>query len=449
MNINAGIVDQYVRRIVTTYPEELVERGVKNDDRLRSNAFCLLCVKTLLALDEEQALQCLTDGGQDGGVDAIHHGEIVEGEFVVTLFQAKYSQDLDGRSGFKSEGILKLIATIEAIFDPEKTLEGMKDIEPAVAEIRSLIRDGALPQVRAVLCNNGVRWSEDAEMRIGQSGLMATKQVSFEHLNQDRLLVLLKPPIRIDENIQLAGKAVVDSFNFRRVLIGKVPVEQIRSLVGKHGELLFDKNIRRYLGWSNRVNSGIIQTLRSEVDRHNFYFYHNGITLICSKFSYNALQSENWVVKAADLQIINGGQTCQSIDHVLTEAEEIDFGQTSILVRLYELDSDDKNLVSRITNATNSQSPIELRDLRSNDDVQRRLETDLEQLGFDYKSKRDNAPTTSRTIPSSVAAEAVLAVWRRKPHLAKFNTTRLFDQFYDEIFTPHLTGAQTILAVLL
>ena len=449
MDTKAAIIDQYVRRIAEVYPLELTERGVDTDDRRRSNAFCLLCVKTLLAMDEDQALQCLTDGEQDGGVDAISYGEVVEGEFVVTLFQAKYDNKLEGKKGFESEPIVKLIATINAIFDPGASLGGMKDIEPIVEEIRSMIRDGAIPQVRAVLCNNGVRWSDDADMRIRQSGLTSSAQVSFEHLNHDRLLDLLKAPVKIVENIQLDGKAVVDSFNFRRVLIGKVKVDQIRSLVAKHGDLLFDKNIRRYLGRTNRVNSGMIQTLQAESDRQNFYFYNNGITMVCSKLGYNALQNENWMIKATDLQIINGGQTCQSIHHALSEPVDSDFGQAFVLIRLYELDSDDEDIIHRITNATNSRSPIELRDLRSNDEVQKRLEIDLQPLGYEYKSKRDNFISTSTSIPSSVAAEAVLAVWRLKPHLAKFATTKLFDQFSHDIFRPDLTGAQVVLAVLL
>ena len=348
-----------------------------------------------------------------------------------------------------SDSIVKLINTIKAIFDPNISLVGMEDIRPPVAEIRSMIRNGALPQIRAILCNNGQHWEQDAEMRIEQSGLRSSGQVSFEHLNHVRLLDLLKPQAKIDEILHLNGVAVVDSFNFRRVLLGKVPVRQIQTLVAKHGDLLFDQNIRRYLGWRNRVDSGMIQTLAEGEDRPNFYFYNNGITIICNKFSYNALQSKDWSVKVSDMQIINGGQTCQSIAHAVADHADEDFSQSFVLVRLYELDENDKSLVYRITSATNSQSPIELRDLRSNDVEQKRLKTDLEFLGYDYKSKRDNTSATPRTIPSTVAAEAVLAIWRRKPHTAEFATTKLFDQFYQEIFTTDLTGAQVALAVLL
>jgi ABC-type branched-subunit amino acid transport system ATPase component len=45
-----------------------------------------------------------------------------------------------------------------------------------------------------------------------------------------------------------------------------------------------------------------------------------------------------------------------------------------VLLRLYQLPSDNEDLVQKITFATNSQNPVDLRDLRANDEVQRRLE---------------------------------------------------------------------------
>ncbi len=40
-------------------------------------------------------------------------------------------------------------------------------------------------------------------------------------------------------------------------------------------------------------------------------------------------------------------------------------------------------------------------------------------LGYAYKRKRDNT-LSIHAIPSTVAAEAVFAVWRERPHLAKY-----------------------------
>jgi hypothetical protein len=449
VDVHAGLVDSQVRKAVDDHGAVLAERGRDTDERRRSNAFCLLCVRGLLGLDEEQALDCLTDGFQDGGVDAIHYGEVIDGEFVVTLFQAKYDNKLEGNCSFDTEAALKLILTIQAIFDPDVSLSGMNDIAPDVEGIRSLIREGGIPQVRAVLCNNGRKWEADAQARMDLSGLADSGQVAFEHLNHKRLLDLMKKPIEIEDTLHLDGTALVESFNFQRVLIGKVCVRHIEQLVERHSDLLFEKNIRRYLGWNNRVNQGMYATLMNTAERQNFYFYNNGVTMICHKFSHNALQAGNWAVKVSGLQIINGGQTCKTIHHWLSRKPAEDFSQAYVLIRLYELDIANASLAYRITGTTNSQSPIELRDLRSNDDEQTRLASDLELLGYEYKSKRDSAPSGTKTIPSSVAAEAVLAIWRRRPHQAKFASSKLFDQFYKDIFTKNLTGAQVVLAAFI
>lgn len=100
----AGIVEQWVRRVVDEYGSRLAQRGVDTLDRRKSNAFCALCVATLLDLDEAKAVDCLTDGGEDGGVDAIHVGETLHDSFTVWLFQSKYHRDLNGTRRAHNDG---------------------------------------------------------------------------------------------------------------------------------------------------------------------------------------------------------------------------------------------------------------------------------------------------------------------------------------------------------
>jgi len=262
---------------------------------------------------------------------------------------------------------------------------------------------------------------------------------------------IIQAPKSVHDNLQLSGKAVVEDMNFSRILVGRISVEEVSSLMRRHGERLLERNIRRYLGLQgNRVNEGIRDTLRS-AERSNFYFFNNGITLTCDKFTYNAMQSGDYNVRIENLQIINGGQTCMTILKTLNEGQLPLFEEipAHVLIRLYQLPSDNKELVNRITFATNSQNPVDLRDLRSNEERQRRLEMDIGQLGYTYRRKRmDQAPKPA-DITSGTAAEAILAVWRHRPHQAKFLTREHFGKLYDEIFSENLTGAQTILAVLL
>jgi hypothetical protein len=220
-----------------------------------------------------------------------------------------------------------------------------------------------------------------------------------------------------------------------------------------HGDKLLERNIRRYLGLKgNRVNEDMKRTLLTEPN--NFYLFNNGLTLICDRFKYNGLQGSDYQVQVDKLQIVNGGQTCMTIFRVLEDMKNgffpANLNNASVLVRLYELPTEgNQDIVWQITNATNSQNPVDLKDLRANDAQQKSLENSIQELGFTYRRMRMETPTKPLEITSGTAAEAILAVWRKQPHRAKFFTREHFGKLYETIFSSDLNGAQTIAAVLL
>jgi hypothetical protein len=257
---------------------------------------------------------------------------------------------------------------------------------------------------------------------------------------------------QVDDTLRLSGKAIIEDMDYCRVLIGKLPVREVEVLFNRHGDLLLERNVRRFLGLQgNRVNQGIEHTLKTEAERGNFYFYNNGITLLCNKFTYNALQGENYQVRVDGLQVINGGQTCKTIQSTLAALAGIDAGMEKafVLVRLYQLPSESADLVRSIIYATNSQNPVDLRDLRSNDPKQKSLETSIRDLGFSYHRHRSEASLKPTDISSATAAEAILSVWRERPHQAKFYGREHFGKLYDLIFSDDLNATQVIIAVLL
>ena len=449
MNINASIIDQRLTAVCEEIRERAKEELRMTDEaKLRSLSFIYLCAKTVLDLDESEAFDCLTEGGGDFGVDAMHLSEEYDGEFTVTLFQGKYKRELEGNANFAERGIDSLINAIRHIFDPEVLLGHINDrLKAKIEEARSLIRDGYIPQIRALACNNGLSWSPAAQESIDRSGFGS--KVVWEHVNHDRLVNIIQASRPVNDTLQLTGQAIVEDMDFSRVLVGRIAVQELANLIGKHGERLLERNIRRYLGLQgNRVNEAIKNTLQG-AESNNFYFYNNGITLTCDKFSYNALQSGNFQIRIDNLQIINGGQTCMTIYRTLKSPTL--FARTSrayVLFRLYQLPSDNEDLVRQITYATNSQNPVELKDLKANDERQKRLEIDIEQLGYVYRSKRTESGGKN-DITSGSAAEALLAVWRHAPHQAKFFTREHFGKLYETIFAQDLNGAQVISAVLL
>lgn len=450
MDINASIIDQRLSGVQDEIRGSAAEElNITQEGKLKSLSFVYLCVKTMLDFDEPEAFDCLTEGGGDFGVDAMHISEEIDEEFVVTLFQGKYHQNLEARSTFEENGIKALINAIRYLFDPAARLAHINDrLRTKVEEARSLIRDGYIPRVRAIACNNGLKWNAAAQEAIDQAGF--GNQVTWEYVNHDILIGIMQRIKPVDETLRLTGQAIFEDLNFSRICIGRIPVTEIAALLKNHGERLLERNIRRYLGLQgNRVNEGIRETLTGN-DPDNFYFFNNGITLVCDDFSYNALQKSDYPVKVENLQIVNGGQTCMTIFKSLESipAERIP-KDASVLVRLYKLPKDNQDIVLQITYATNSQNPVDLRDLKANDEKQRQLEQSVSALGYVYRRKRGDTGVKSSDITSGSAAEAILAVWRCAPHQAKFFTREHFGKLYRTIFTDELNGAQLVVAALL
>jgi hypothetical protein len=455
VNINVSIVDQQVRGLAQRLKPSIEKAldKVLDDTAARSVAFVLLCQKVLLDLTDDEALEGLTEGGNDFGVDAIDLSEVVDGEFTVTLFQAKYKhENLEGLHGFPEDGVMKAVQAVRALFNPAAPLDLNPRLQARIEEVRSLIVDGYIPRVRFLLCNNGAPWKRpEAQGIIDREDF--SDRVSFEHVNHDQLIRILQSTQSVKDTLQFSGKAIVEDFEYTRVFLGKMAVSELARLMDTHGDRLLERNIRRFLGLrGNRVNEAIRGTLLDDRERSNFYFYNNGITLTCERFDYNALQPEDHKVRVEGLQIINGGQTSKTIQATLAGLVPgilLNLDRAFVLVRLYQVPKDTGAFVQMITYATNSQNPVDLRDLRSNDELQKRLELSMKDLGYDYRRQRSEAALRPTDISTATAAEAVLSVWRRRPQQAKFRSSEHFGKLYEVIFSKDLTAAQVVIAVLL
>lgn len=447
MDINASIIDQQLTGILEKHSGWL---PAGDDSKQRSAAFVLLCMANSLGIPLEDAVELLTEGGNDAGVDGLHIGEVEDGEFWVTIFQGKYKiKNLDGTANFPENGVQKAVNTVQVLFDPKKKIDLNPQLEPKVEEIRSLVRDGYIPNVRIILCNNGAKWTKQAQQWIDQLGL-SEAHAQWIHFNHNSIVEILRKTKTVDDTLHMVGEAVFEEFNFRRVAIGRVQVTEIAELFNRHHDQLLQRNIRRYLGLNeNRVNADIHRTLADPATRGNFYFFNNGITIICKRFRRSRFQDTNYQLRLENMQVINGGQTCKTIQQTLNSSDSSsDYQNTYVMVRVYELADDDQGFVTDITYATNSQNPVDLRDLRSNDEIQKKLELGMKGLGYTYKRQREEGGLGSNVITSSITAEATLAVWREKPHQAKFRRKEHFGKLYEDIFK-NLNAAQAILAVLI
>lgn len=166
-SLAAQIIDQRVSGIVEEQGDMFPDRlRAGNEEKKKSLAFVFLVAKTVLNLDDETVLDGIVDGGNDFGVDALYGEPLDNGEIQVFLIQGKYKRNLKGDSAFPETGVAKLIEAVSVLFDPGKTITLNPHLRERVEEIRSFVKEGAIPRVVSIAANNGTRWSQEAQERI-------------------------------------------------------------------------------------------------------------------------------------------------------------------------------------------------------------------------------------------------------------------------------------------
>ena len=155
---------------------------------------------------------------------------------------------------------------------------------------------------------------------------------------------------------------------------------------------IFDKNIREYLG-NTGVNKNIVKTLMDKEDRVNFFYYNNGITLICKEMSsiktVSSRFNRNAEFTVLNPQIVNGCQTVNSIYEVLKNIDpndlEEEFKDTFVMLKVLQIDDSsekENKLYKDIVRFNNSQNSIDEKTLVSNNNLFIQLQKQFEKRGF-------------------------------------------------------------------
>ena len=131
------------------------------------------------------------------------------------------------------------------------------------------------------------------------------------------------------------------------------------------------------------------------MDRENFFYYNNGITIICEKCdtlgaNYFNNETNKYGFKLFNPQIVNGCQTINSIAEVLSHYNDNDikreFDKTFVLVKVFVLDEKTKqkhpNLDRNIVRYTNSQNAISDKAFNSKKQFFLNIQTEFKQRGF-------------------------------------------------------------------
>jgi len=225
--------------------------------------------------------------------------------------------------------------------------------------------------------------------------------------------------------------------------------KDLARIYNENREKIFQQNVRYSLRMKSKsINKQILETACDDVKSKSFWYFNNGITIICNKI--NEATSRK-VISLKKAQIINGAQTT----YALFEAYKNGNLKESVDVLIKAIEVDDKDFIESVTLYTNSQNAIRLRDLCSNDEIQVRIQKVLmDSYQYFYERKRGEFISLYPTIDSKReflgedfktkivdnenSAQAILAMYLDKPAQAKSEKGRIFMKenagFYDDIF---------------
>ena len=193
-------------------------------------------------------------------------------------------------------------------------------------------------------------------------------------------------------NINSESYKLENVIDARYVLTPVVSVYRFYRDSIEKGYPIFDMNIREYLG-NKGINKKIYQTLCDPKDRKNFFYYNNGITIICDNMGKISSQVSDYNMNAIftidNPQIVNGCQTVNSIYEVLKNVDpmelEKNFKDSFVMLKILEIDrnnSQEDSLYKDIVKYNNSQNSIDEKTFIANNDIFNRLQIEFEKKGF-------------------------------------------------------------------
>lgn len=143
-----------------------------------------------------------------------------------------------------------------------------------------------------------------------------------------------------------------------------IPGKQLAAIYDKWGPRLLEANVRSFLQARNKVNRGIRDTIRDEP--HMFFSYNNGLSATADAIEVEQTDQGLQLVRADNLQIVNGGQTTASL-HAARKTSAAQLEQVHVQMKLTIVPREQSELVvPRISEYANSQNKVNAADFFAN-----------------------------------------------------------------------------------
>lgn len=275
-------------------------------------AFGLWYAVESLNFEEDEAYEAVSfDGANDKDIDLFYVDQEAERVVIAQLkFNAK------GKYKGRKNELLGLIHTSDWLKDPESfEREGRPDLAAAARDYIDAVGQGFSVEYIYAYCGSPHKDVDDTarQFNVAEAGNVPSRSCRVVHLDS----LVAEHSERINQSTRIGNvnlkivpiKSFEEKGGFGEAFVTTLTGTQLRELYSSHGDHLFDRNVRLFLGArKGGVNAGIRDTIDSQNDRPNFWAYNNGVTFVCDSYilSGNNLALHNF-------SIVNGCQTTVTI----------------------------------------------------------------------------------------------------------------------------------------
>ena len=338
------------------------------------------------------------DGTGDGGIDIayLQRGDEVEdnanGGDTWYIVQSKYGSSFAGVNTLLEEA-QKLIDTV----DGKRT--NLSSLASSFIERLQTFRKQASDKDKIILVYATQRSLSEKERRVvddiramgkNRLGMMfETDTISLEtiyHRTLEEISHVKKTQVSITAHLVASGE---------EMLVGSIGLVQLFDFLKSYKaitndlDMLYEKNVRKFLGSRRKVNKGIENTILNKPER--FGLYNNGITIVVEGFRK---LPNNIEYELTEPFVVNGCQTTKTIWEVLykkleaggtgknpeIEAWKRNLGQGIVVIKIVKVGTDGDELLTETTRYTNSQNAVSEKDFLA-------LESDFQKWSKNMASK--------------------------------------------------------------
>jgi hypothetical protein len=403
-------------------------------------------------LSYEELSDGMTDGGGDGGIDAMYtfvNGVLIQEDTDLSIFRSDVTIEaaiFQAKTGFTEAAVMKIAATLADLLDLDTDLNSKRATYNELILARFSILHRTIkeladrsPRIRfsVVFGSSGVGVHPNVQGKVDLienaiGGHFPSAICSTEFLGASELLQLARTAPSDTQQLRIL-EGPLSSGQVGYVCLVKLS-DFFDFLSLESGELnasIFESNVRDYQG-TTEVNDAIRTSLEAK-GAEDFWWLNNGVSIVSTDAN---LTGKVFTLK--DAQIVNGLQTSREIFEQL-RAHPDDADTRSLLIRIVvPLDETSRNKIIR---ATNSQNPIPVASLRSTDQIHRDIEEYFGYRGLFYDRRKNfyknQGKPRSEIVTIPYLAQSVAAILLQRPSDARARPSSLLksDQDYGRIFT--------------